>query len=230
MRRIHFRVSAVLGSLAILVAALVAASSARATDPPVDATNCRIQCNSFYGTIGFTPGEVSGGTRPAGITVKGEVGACTVRSGCSGVTIASGKVSGTLHSSGFGGWQTNDCATLDGGTASLQLTGALTIKWKTSADSAPLLSAISTYSPGDVQGSTLRLDIDSVSAPQVTLTAQSGTNTSSVTGPFQGGSNGSLSHLFLMVNEDLNGVITPACLSKQGLKLLHIALGHLRLG
>jgi hypothetical protein len=221
MRRINLGVSAVLASLAVLVAA----SSARATDPPVDATNCRIECDSFYGTIGFSPGEVFGGTRPAGITVKGTVGACSVRSGCSGVTVVSGKVHGTLHSSTLASWQTNDCATLDGDTASLPLTGALTIKWKTSADSAPLLNAITTYRPGEIQGGLLRLDIDSVSAPQLTLTSDAGSTPPSVTGSFQGGA-----HLFVMVNEDFNGVIIPACSSKPGLKLLHIALGHLRLG
>lgn len=226
MRKIHLKASAVLASLAVLVAA----SSARAGDPPVDATNCRIQCDSFWGTIGFSPGEVFGGTRPAGITVKGEVGACTVRSGCSGLIIASGKVTGTLRSSGLDGWQTNDCATLDGSTGSLPLFGALTIKWQTRADSAPLLNPTSTYRPGDIQGSTLRLDIDFVSAPQVTLTAQSGTNPASVTGAFSGGTDGSGSRLFLMVNEDLNGVIRQACSSRKGLKLLHIALGHLQLG
>jgi hypothetical protein len=226
MRRTDFGVSTVLASLAVLLAA----ASARATDPPVDATSCRIDCGSFYGTIGFSPGEVAGGTRPAGITVKGAVGACTVRSGCPGVTVVSGKVDGTLHSTGFGGWQTNDCATLDGETAALPLTGALTIKWKTSADSAPLLNAISTYTPGAIQGGLLRLDIDSVSAPQVTLTSDVGDTPSGVTGSFQGGDNGLGSHLFLMVNEDLNGVIGPACSGSPGLKLLHIGLGHLRLG
>lgn len=225
MRKIHFRASVVLASLAVLFAG----SSARAGDPPVDATNCRIQCDSFWGTLGFSPGEVVGGTRPAAISVKGEVGACTVRSGCAGLIIASGKVTGTLRTSGLDGWQTNDCATLDGTTGSLPLFGALTIKWQTRADSAPLLNPISTYSPGDIQGSTLRLDIDSVNAPQVTLTAQSGTNPANVTGPFSGGTGGSGSRLFLLVNEDLNGIIRPACSSKQGLKRVHIALGHLKL-
>lgn len=225
MRRIHLVVSAVVVSLAVLVAA----SSARAADPPVDATNCRIQCDSFWGTIGFSPGEVFGGTRPATITVKGEVGACTVRSGCAGLVIASGKVTGTLHSSGLEGWQTNDCAILDGTNGPLPLFGALTIKWKTRADSAPLLNPTTIYRPGDLEGGTLRVDIDSVSAPLVTLTAQSGTNPASATGAFSSGNDGSGSRLFLMVNEDLNGVIRPACSSKQGLKLVHIALGHLRL-
>ncbi len=223
MRRVHFVASAVVASLTVLIAA----ASARAADPPVDATNCRISCGSFWGTIGFSPAQVFGGTRPAGITLKGEVGACTVRSGCAGLIIAGGKVNGTLHSSALESWQTNDCATLDGSTASLPLFGALKIRWKTRADSAPMLNPTTTYSPGDLQGSTLRLDIDGVSAPQVTLTFRSGDSPASATGAFSGG--GSSSSLFLMVNEDLNGVISPACSSKQGLKLLHIALGHLRL-
>lgn len=228
MRRSHLKVPAVLAALASL-AVFVAASSARAGDPPVDATNCRIQCDSLWGTLGFTPGEVFGGTRPAAITVKGELGACTVRSGCAGLSIAGGKVTGTLRTSGLEGWQTNDCANLDGTNGSLPLFGALTIKWRTTADSAPLLNPISTYRPGDLQGGLLRLYIDSVSAPQVTLTAQSGTNQASVTGPFSSGNDGSGSRLFLMVNEDLNGVIRRACSSKQGLKVLHIAVGHLKL-
>jgi hypothetical protein len=78
---------------------LVCASggAAQAAAPKVNVSNATISCTAVTGSAKFSPAVNLTGGNPENTSVKLAVTGCTV-SGVSGVTIASGKGSGVLHS------------------------------------------------------------------------------------------------------------------------------------
>jgi hypothetical protein len=129
-----------LGAAAVVPAGLiVGAGVASAGAPPVDATHATLTCTTVSGSAKFSPAittnEAAGSTKT---TVKAKLGGCTA-SGVAGLTVSSGKTSGSFTSNPHAAG-TNGCTALAGTSPQ---TGSLTTKWKTS----PKLSSGNSVTP-----------------------------------------------------------------------------------
>ncbi|MCU1426124.1 MAG: hypothetical protein JWL83_124 [Actinomycetia bacterium] len=182
--------------VATLVAMTAVSGPAFAASPPIDGTGT-VGCTITGGKASFNPGLVSGGTATSeAIKIKITV---TCNSGTGdGANVASGKISGTLHSN------SNDCGNLLGPTA---VTGNLTAKWKVDPHTAklnPSVTSVSTIT-GGVDGT--------------------GHATFTTTGPVNSGSfNGKTANGNASTTQTAAD-LGAACSSSKGLKKINIANG-----
>jgi hypothetical protein len=208
-----------LASLGALAAGslFIAAGSAHASDPPIDATNYTVKCTTLTkGTVGFAPPLHLGGALPNTTKVKGTLSGCTATPAPGGdpVTVISGSVSGLING-------TNDCAALLGPSTA---TGTITIKWKT-VQKLSNAATVVTIGSGDVSGGLANPFADAATYGKFSI---SGT---SQTGPFSGPSgNGAASSTQSLTVQDV-GVLGAQCNDPiKGLKGVNLGPTEISLG
>jgi len=128
-----------IGAAAAIPAGLIVGAGVAAASGGVDATHATVTCTTVSGSAKFSPPISS--SEAAGTTttkVKATLGGCTA-SGIVGLTVTSGKTSGSFTSNSHV-VGTNGCSALAGVSPE---TGTLTTKWKTS----PKLTSGSSVTP-----------------------------------------------------------------------------------
>ena len=205
-----------IGAAAALLASSlgIAAGTASAGPPPTNVANDHVTCNTIYGTVGFKPSLIIGGTATSdAISVKGVVDGCTDTDNPAVLFTASsfsGKLAGT----------SNNALSLLGPSA---VTGSIKISWKLQKASVKITPTSSVVSPTTATGGT-EAGVPGLGANAYASFSLTGTT---VTGAFTGSDGGAGSSTFAVTSQDL-GAFTVAAAT--GIKAINLGIGTITVG
>jgi hypothetical protein len=172
--------------------------------PPINATNNTVTCTGVSGSAKFNPplktSEAAGNETT---TIKAKLSGCT--SNATGLSVASGSVSGSFSSSHTAG--TNGCASLAGSSSE---SGVLTVKWKTTPKLSSGNSAVTVSSVNGGLGSD----------GNATFTIP-GSTPDSGTGSFSGNDHGASDSTTAQTTTSAASILST-CEGKKGLKSIGI--------
>jgi hypothetical protein len=212
------------GSVAALAFG-AAVPSSQASDPPVDASNGTVTCETITkGVIKPKPALMNGGTtNPTLIQISGTLGGCS--SPDTAVTFPEGK-------SKFKGLLTatnNDCAGLAGPSAS---TGTITISWGTVPALVNKTSTVTVSAGGSAGGFGLVAGAlrGTFNLGEGAPSDGSPSSALAVSGAFTGGDGGASSGSVVVTQQAVSTILAGCADTLKGLKQINIGAGTIHLG
>jgi hypothetical protein len=221
------RIGMLVGGLAVtaLVGSATAATVFASSPAPIDASNDHVTCTEFFGAFKFNP-PLGGPAAPSmTASVKGTIDGCTDADNAN-VKLAASKISGTIT------YGSNSALALAGVA---NVTGSLTVSWKTASGAAKLTGASSTINFSQINSGTASPGgnfTDTYGLFQLGHDGAHGnTATPSVTGAFTGGNAGATTSFDALSSQSVTAILGPSGLgSGKGIKVANIGIGQITVG